>query len=101
MQLQQRLQQQKRQVERQENEKTQVLEAIERKKVNNDNDDYSVAIVFSKPLLDDQITIEYASRLAMLARSIQDGSFRPDLICLCGTSATSSSSSFPVIPSSS
>jgi hypothetical protein len=42
-----------------------------------------VAVVFSKRLVNDQITAEYASRLQSLARALQDG-YRPLLICFCG-----------------
>jgi hypothetical protein len=46
---------------------------------------YHVAIVFSKPLMKDQITVEYSSRLISLARAIQDENYRPALICFCGS----------------
>jgi hypothetical protein len=42
-----------------------------------------VAVVFSKRLVNDQITAEYASRLQSLALALQDG-YQPLLICLCG-----------------
>jgi hypothetical protein len=48
-----------------------------------------VAVVFSKPLCEDQITTEYASRLVSLARAMQFDDYRPDIICLCGSSETS------------
>ena len=44
-----------------------------------------VAVVFSKPLWDDQITTEYASRLTLLAQMIKDDDYRPSLICFCGS----------------
>eukprot|EP00980_Cylindrotheca_fusiformis_P028152 scaffold22583_cov106-Cylindrotheca_fusiformis.AAC.23 len=45
-----------------------------------------VAVVFSKPLREDQITIEYASRLVSLARSMKFDDYKPDMICFCGSS---------------
>mmetsp|Transcript_40443 Transcript_40443/g.97620 ORF Transcript_40443/g.97620 Transcript_40443/m.97620 type:complete len:546 (-) Transcript_40443:197-1834(-) len=44
-----------------------------------------VAVVFSKPLSDDQITTEYASRLVSLARLMKYENYRPELICFCGS----------------
>lgn len=43
-----------------------------------------VAVVFSKPLSDDQITTEYASRLVSLARFMKYEKYHPVLICFCG-----------------
>lgn len=48
-----------------------------------------VAVVFSKPLSEDQITTEYASRLVSLARTMKFDDYRPDMICFCGSSETS------------
>lgn len=44
-----------------------------------------VAMVFSKPLYQDQITTEYASRLVLLAQIIKDDNYSPSLICFCGS----------------
>jgi hypothetical protein len=44
-----------------------------------------VAVVFSKPLWEDQITTEYASRLVSLARAMKFDDYRPVLICFSGT----------------
>ena len=46
---------------------------------------YNVAMVFSKPLSKDQVTIEYASRLTKLARTIKFENYHPSLICFCGS----------------
>ncbi|KAL3937157.1 MAG: hypothetical protein SGBAC_007663 [Bacillariaceae sp.] len=43
-----------------------------------------VAVVFSKPLSEDQITTEYASRLVSLARLMKYEKYHPVLICFCG-----------------
>lgn len=45
-----------------------------------------IAVVFARPLLDGQVSVEYASRLVSLAKSIQLEGYRPDLICFCGSS---------------
>jgi hypothetical protein len=47
-----------------------------------------VALVFSKPLLQDQITTEYASRLVSLARAMKHDDYKPTLVCFCGSTAT-------------
>ena len=44
-----------------------------------------VAVVFSKPLCQDQITIEYATRLVSLARAMKYEDYQPTLICFCGS----------------
>lgn len=44
-----------------------------------------VAMVFSKPLSKDQITIEYASRLVLLGQMMKYDDYRPSLICFCGS----------------
>ena len=44
-----------------------------------------IALIFSKPLRDDQISTEYASRIVSLARAIKDDGYRPDLICFSGS----------------
>ena len=46
---------------------------------------YHVAIVFGKPLIRDQVTIEYATRLRTLAKLLkEEPTFRPSLICFTG-----------------
>ncbi|KAL7531491.1 hypothetical protein ACHAXR_004070, partial [Thalassiosira sp. AJA248-18] len=46
---------------------------------------FHVAIVFGKPLIRDQVTIEYATRLRTLAKMLKDEPmFRPSLICFTG-----------------
>jgi hypothetical protein len=51
-----------------------------------------VAIVFSKPLWQDQITTEYASRLVSLARAMKHENYRPSLICFCGSAEKTTNS---------
>ena len=43
-----------------------------------------VAVVLSKPLQDDQVTVEYASRLQRLVHAMQLEEYRPDVIVLVG-----------------
>lgn len=44
-----------------------------------------VAVVFGKPLVRDQITVEYSSRIRTLARLFKNNPlFRPSLICFTG-----------------
>jgi len=51
---------------------------------------YNVAVVFGKPLVRDQITVEYSSRIRTLARLFKDNPlFRPSLICFTGCTAPS------------
>ena len=46
---------------------------------------FHVAIVFGKSLINDQVTIEYATRLRTLAKMLRDEpSFHPSLICFTG-----------------
>jgi len=46
---------------------------------------YNVAVVFGKPLVRDQITVEYSSRIRTLARLFKNNPlFRPSLICFTG-----------------
>jgi len=53
---------------------------------------YHVAIVFGKPLIKDQVTIEYATRLRTLAKMLKDEpSFKPSLICFTGGRSTDTS----------
>lgn len=42
---------------------------------------HHVAVVLAKPLVQDQITVEYASRIQRLARAIINDDYRPDTIC--------------------
>lgn len=46
-----------------------------------------VALVFSKPLHEDQISVEYAARLKLLAKRMGSGGYQPSLICFCGSSS--------------
>ncbi len=43
-----------------------------------------VAVIFSKPLIDNQVTLEYASRLRAVAKVIQQDTYRPSLLCFTG-----------------
>jgi hypothetical protein len=43
-----------------------------------------VAIVFARPLSEDQLTIEYAARLASLAKAMKFEGYKPTLICFFG-----------------
>ena len=53
---------------------------------------YHVAIVFGKPLIKDQVTIEYATRLRTLAKMLKDEpTFKPSLICFTGGRSTDTS----------
>ncbi len=47
-----------------------------------------VAIVFGRPLAEDQLTIEYAIRLVSLAKAMKFEGYRPALICFCGPAST-------------
>jgi hypothetical protein len=49
---------------------------------------HHVALVFSKPLLQDQITTEYASRLVSLARAMKHEEYKPALASFCSSTAT-------------
>lgn len=53
-----------------------------------DFNDRHVAIVFSKPLWQDQITTEYASRLVSLARAMKFEYYKPHCVCFCGPTKT-------------
>lgn len=55
---------------------------------------HQVAIVFARPLVDDQVTIEYASRLMSLAKLIKFEGYRPDLICFFGSQSSVISSHY-------
>jgi hypothetical protein len=46
---------------------------------------HDVAILFARPLIEDQITIEYASRLISLAKAIKFENYRPEWICFCSS----------------
>ena len=46
---------------------------------------YNVAFVFGKRLVNDQITVEYASRIRTLVKLFKnEPEFRPSLVCFCG-----------------
>eukprot|EP00531_Pseudo-nitzschia_arenysensis_P017964 CAMPEP_0116138224 /NCGR_PEP_ID=MMETSP0329-20121206/12673_1 /TAXON_ID=697910 /ORGANISM="Pseudo-nitzschia arenysensis, Strain B593" /LENGTH=613 /DNA_ID=CAMNT_0003633203 /DNA_START=285 /DNA_END=2126 /DNA_ORIENTATION=- len=51
-----------------------------------------VAIVFGRPLGEDQITIEYAIRLVSLAKAMKFEGYKPNLICFCGPASTPTNS---------
>ena len=65
-------------------------------KKNKGKTDRKIAVVFARPLVDGQISMEYASRLASLARSIESDSYRPDLVYFCGS--LSPKRNFDVVP---
>ena len=50
-----------------------------------------VAIVFARPLYKKKLTIEYAVRLMSLAKAMKFEGYRPNLICFCGPSSSSTS----------
>jgi hypothetical protein len=44
-----------------------------------------IVVLFGKPLLHDQVTVEYASRIRTLGRLLMDPETpKPDLVCFCG-----------------
>jgi len=45
---------------------------------------HDVALVFGKPLIQDQITLEYASRVRTLVKMMAEENYKPSLICFCG-----------------
>jgi len=46
---------------------------------------YHVVIIFGKPLINDQVTIEFANRIRTLAKLLkEEPEFRPSLICFTG-----------------
>ena len=45
---------------------------------------HEIVVVFGKPLIDDQVTVEYASRIRTLALLLKEHELEPDLICFCG-----------------
>jgi hypothetical protein len=53
----------------------------------------NVAVILSKPLVDDQITLEFAARIQRLVRAMQYEDYRPDVICFVEGYGKSSSSS--------
>lgn len=57
----------------------------------NDNNmtDKDVAIVFARPLSEDQLTIEYAVRLVSLAKAMKFEGYKPNLICFMGPASSS------------
>lgn len=44
-----------------------------------------VAVVFARPLIDNQITVEYASRIRRLVKAIKLEDYNPDLVCFVET----------------
>lgn len=58
---------------------------------NNDNNmtHKDVAIVFARPLSEDQLTIEYAVRLVSLAKAMKFEGYKPNLICFMGPASSS------------
>jgi hypothetical protein len=44
---------------------------------------HQAAMVFARPLIDDQITIEYACRLVSLVKAIKFENYQPEWICFC------------------
>jgi hypothetical protein len=52
-----------------------------------------VAVILAKPLVDDQITVEFAVRIQRLVRAMQYEDYRPDVICFVEGYGKSSSSS--------
>ncbi|KAG7371980.1 hypothetical protein IV203_018123 [Nitzschia inconspicua] len=49
----------------------------------NKNPAHEAAIILAKPLIRDQVTIEYASRLVSLAKAIKYENYKPEWICFC------------------
>ena len=43
-----------------------------------------VALVFSKPLVNNRITVEYATRFQSLLRAIIQDNYQPLVVCICG-----------------
>jgi len=73
---------------------TSVSSSSKKRKKNNGNlihPTYDVAIVFSRPRVDNEITIEYAFRLVSLAKAIKFEGYKPNLVCFCGPSSSSTS----------
>jgi len=64
---------------------------------NNDNNmtHKDVAIVFARPLSEDQLTIEYAVRLVSLAKAMKFEGYKPNLICFMGPASSFASSWSP------
>lgn len=44
-----------------------------------------VAVVFARPLIENQITVEYASRIRRLVKAIKFEDYNPDLVCFVET----------------
>jgi hypothetical protein len=44
---------------------------------------HQAAIIFARPLIDDQVTIEFATRLVSLAKAIKFENYHPEWICFC------------------
>jgi hypothetical protein len=45
---------------------------------------HEIVVIFGKHLIDDQITVEYASRIDKLVSLLKGERLNPDLICFCG-----------------
>ncbi|KAI2493417.1 hypothetical protein MHU86_21116 [Fragilaria crotonensis] len=45
---------------------------------------HEIVVLFGKHLIDDQVTVEYASRIRTLAQLLKNEELDPDLICFCG-----------------
>lgn len=45
---------------------------------------HDIVVIFGKHLIDDQVTVEFASRIRTLACLLKDEAIDPDLICFCG-----------------
>jgi len=43
-----------------------------------------IFVLFGKPLMNDQVTVEYAARIRSLAMLLQEKKTMPDLVCFCG-----------------
>jgi hypothetical protein len=44
---------------------------------------HETAVVLARPLIDDQITVEFAARLVSLAKAIKFENYKPEWICFC------------------
>ncbi|VEU37420.1 unnamed protein product [Pseudo-nitzschia multistriata] len=51
-----------------------------------------VAIVFARPLVEGQLTIEYAVRLVSLAKAMKFEGYKPSLICFCSPASANGAS---------
>jgi len=44
----------------------------------------NIFVLFGKPLINDQVTVEYASRIRSLAMLLLEKKKQPDIVCFCG-----------------